>query len=178
VERPVRVGDIVTLSGHEGEVMRIGFRSITIRTFDKQEVFIPNGSLISGELVNWTRSDDILRTVLSVGIGYQDDPDRAIVLVREILVGYALVLSTPGPLVALWEFGDSAILLRVEYYVHFLGQVGRTQVRSEVNRRIWYGFQAAGISIPFPQRDLHVYPTPGGETLGLSVPVAAARSVG
>ena len=156
VERPLRVGDIVTVGSHEGEVTRIGIRSLTVRTFDKQEVFIPNGTVISGDFINWTRSDDILRTVLTVGIGYQDDPDRAIALVSEVLAGYEAVLRLPKPQVSLWEFGDSAVVLRVEYYVHYLGAVGRTAVRSEVNRRIWYGFQAAGISLPFPQRDLHV----------------------
>ncbi|WP_295441178.1 mechanosensitive ion channel domain-containing protein [uncultured Thiodictyon sp.] len=172
VERPVRVGDIVTLSGHEGEVTRIGFRSLTIRTFDKQEVFIPNGSLIAGELINWTRSDDVLRTVLNVGIGYQDDPDHAIALVREILAGYPLVLRAPAHQVTLWEFGDSAIRLRVEYYLHCLGPVGPVAVRSEVNRRIWYGFRKAGISIPYPQHDLHIYPAPAGVPVELPPPIA------
>ena len=156
VERPLRVGDVVTVGSHEGEVTRIGIRSLTVRTFDKQEVFIPNGTVISGDFINWTRSDDILRTVLTIGIGYQDDPDRAIALVREVLAGYEPVLPLPKPQVSLWEFGDSAVVLRVEYCVHYLGTIGRTAVRSEVNRRIWYGFQTAGISIPFPQRDLHV----------------------
>jgi len=156
VERPLRVGDIVTVSGHEGEVTRIGFRSLTIRTFDKQEVFVPNGSVITGEFINWTRSDDILRTVLTVGISYQNDPDQAIALVREILVGYPPILRSPAPLVTLWEFGDSAVTLRLEYCIHYLGQIGRSAVRSEVNRRIWYGFRTAGISIPYPQRDLHL----------------------
>ncbi|AUB80521.1 mechanosensitive ion channel domain-containing protein [Candidatus Thiodictyon syntrophicum] len=167
VERPLRVGDVVTVGSHEGEVTRIGIRSLTVRTFDKQEVFIPNGTVISGDFINWTHGDDILRTVLTVGIGYQDDPDRAMTLIRDLLAGYEPVLRLPGPQVSLWEFGDSAVILRVEYCVHFLGPVGRTAVRSEVNRRIWYGFQTAGISIPFPQRDLHVIQetTSGNETM-------------
>ncbi len=156
VEHPLRVGDIVTVSGHEGEVTRIGFRSLTIRTFDKQEVFVPNGSVITAEFINWTRSDDIVRTVLTVGISYRTDPDQAITLVREILVGYPPILRSPAPLVTLWEFGDSAVTLRLEYCIHYLGQIGRTAVRSEVNRRIWHGFRTAGISIPYPQRDLHL----------------------
>ena len=156
VERPLRVGDVVTVGSHEGEVTRIGIRSLTVRTFDKQEVFIPNGTVISGDFTNWTHGDDILRTVLTVGIGYQDDPDRAMALIRDLLADYEPVLHLPRPQVSLWEFGDSAVILRVEYCVHFLGPVGRTAVRSEVNRRIWYGFQTAGISIPFPQRDLHI----------------------
>ena len=108
-----------------------------------------------------------------MGIGYQDDPDRAIALIREILGGYAPVLRSPAPVVSLWEFGDSAVTLRVEYCIHYLGQVGRTAVRSEVNRRIWYGFQTAGISIPYPQRDLHVHLESGGSTL-IPSPAAAA----
>ena len=156
VERPLRVGDLVTVGGHEGEVTHIGFRSLTLRSFDKQEVIIPNGTLINDNFINWTRSDDVLRTVLTVGIGYQEDPDRAMALVRDILAGYDAVLRTPSPIVSLWEFADSAVVLRIEYCIHVLGTVRRTEVRSEVNRRIWYGFQAAGISIPFPQRDLHV----------------------
>jgi len=167
VERPLRVGDVVTVGSHEGEVTRIGIRSLTVRTFDKQEVFIPNGTVISGDFINWTHGDDILRTVLTVGIGYQDDPDRAMTLIRDLLAGYEPVLRLPGPQVSLWEFGDSAVILRVEYCVHFLGPVGRTAVRSEVNRRIWYGFQAARISIPFPQRDLHIIQenTSGNESM-------------
>ncbi|WP_295454591.1 mechanosensitive ion channel domain-containing protein [uncultured Thiodictyon sp.] len=178
VERPLRVGDIVTVGGHEGEVTRIGIRSLTVRTFDKQEVFIPNGTVISGDFTNWTRTDDILRTVLSVGISYQDDPDQAITLVRDILAGYAPVLRQPAPQVSLWEFGDSAVLLKIEYCVHYLGDVGRTAVRSEVNRRIWYGFEAAGISLPFPQRDLHVQmvAAPLPEAIPAPLPAAAASN--
>jgi potassium efflux system protein len=112
--------------------------------------------VITGEFINWTRSDDIVRTVLIVGISYQNDPDQAIALVREILAGYPPILRSPAPLVTLWEFGDSAVTLRLEYCIHYLGQIGRTAVHSEVNRRIWYGFQTAGISIPYPQRDLHL----------------------
>lgn len=162
VERPLRVGDVVAVGPHQGEVTRIGIRSLTIRTFDKEEVFIPNGTVISGDFVNWTRSDDILRTVLAVGISYHDDPDRASALIREILAGYEPVLRFPAPEVYLWEFGDSAVLLRVEYCVHFLGDVTRNKARSEVNRRIWYGLKAAGITIPYPQRDLHVRMIPDG----------------
>ena len=88
-------------------------------------------------------------------------------MTEQLLADYEPVLRLPGPLVSLWEFGDSAVILRVEYCVHFLGPVGRTAVRSEVNRRIWYGFQTAGISIPFPQRDLHIIQenTSGNESL-------------
>jgi len=174
VERPLRIGDIVTVSGHEGEVTRIGFRSLTIRTFDKQEVFVPNGSVITGEFINWTRSDDILRTVLTVGISYQNDPDQAIALVREILAGYPPILRSPAPLVTLWEFGESAVTLRLEYCIHYLGQIGRTAVRSEVNRRIWYGFRTAGISIPYPQRDLHLCLDQGDAVSPAPAPGSAA----
>jgi len=178
VERPLRIGDIVTVSGHEGEVTRIGFRSLTIRTFDKQEVFVPNGSVITGEFINWTRSDDILRTVLTVGISYQNDPDQAITLVREILAGYPPILRSPAPLVTLWEFGESAVTLRLEYCIHYLGQIGRTAVRSEVNRRIWYGFRTAGISIPYPQRDLHLCLDPGDAVLPAPAPAPGSDAPG
>jgi potassium-dependent mechanosensitive channel len=178
VERPLRVGDIVTVGVHEGEVSRLGIRSLTVRTFDKQEVFIPNGTVVSGDLINWTHSDDILRTVLTVGIGYGEDPDRAIGLIRALLAEYEAVLREPPPHVSLWEFGDSALVLRVEYCAHFVGDAERTELHSQINRGIWYGLQAAGISIPYPQRDLHVRMVPGTVPMAIPDGLSAAMPLG
>ncbi|MCB1744181.1 MAG: mechanosensitive ion channel [Gammaproteobacteria bacterium] len=155
-ERPLRVSDIVTVGDHMGEVTRIGIRSLTVKTYDQQEVIIPNSEVISESFINWTRSDDISRELLMIGISYDNEPDDAIAIISEIVNGYEPVLQTPKPLVTLFEFADSAVIIRLHYFVNMRGSVGKLAVRSEVLRRIWQRFAEQGITIPYPQQDVHL----------------------
>ncbi|ORE95866.1 mechanosensitive ion channel domain-containing protein [Acuticoccus yangtzensis] len=156
VERPLRIGDIVTVGANSGTVMQIGIRSMRMKTFDEFDLIVPNSALISDTFTNWTRTNSVMRVILMVGIGYGDDPDLAISLVYDALEEHPGVLKAPAPMVTVEEFGDNSINLRVCYYIDLYGNYSGFKVKSEVLTRVVRSFGANGVSIPFPQRDIHV----------------------
>jgi len=152
-ERPVQPGDIVEVGAVAGEVRRIGVRSSTVRTFQGADVIVPNATLISTEVVNWTLTDRTRRVEVAVSVAYGSDPE----LVRHVLleaVQRGDVLREPVPEVFLTRFGESAL----EFEVRFWPQRFETWVRvaSEVRGTILRELARAGVTIPFPQRDVHV----------------------
>jgi potassium efflux system protein len=156
VERPLATTDLVNVDKYEGEVTRIGIRSLTVKTFDNQEVIIPNSAVITKPFTNWTRGDDVMRTSLMVGLSYDDDPHQAVEIIAELLKDHLAVLETPAPKVLLWEYGDSALMIRVQFHSRIRGDVGKADLRSQLLFAIWDAFKIAGISIPYPQQDIHV----------------------
>ncbi len=160
-ERPIRVGDWVTVAGHEGEITAIGIRSATLTTWDNQDVVIPNAELISNAFTNWTLSNPLVRTVLNVGVSYACDPHQAQRVIEEAVSMQPEVLLDPGPRVQLDNFGDSSVDLRVLYYID-VTQSSRMGVKSQVMFAIWDALKEADIEIPFPQRDIHIRELPPG----------------
>ncbi|MCF7984924.1 MAG: mechanosensitive ion channel, partial [Thiohalocapsa sp.] len=156
-ERPLRVGDFVSIGNNLGNVTRIGIRSLTMRTLDKQEVIIPNGSVISGEFTNWTRSDDLLRNVHYIGVHYDDDIELAIRIIEGVLRAHPHVLADPAPGVFLWEYADSSVNLRVQYCFRMNEGPGGLVIRSEVLLAIGKRFRERAIRIPYPQRDITMH---------------------
>jgi potassium efflux system protein len=160
-ERPIRVGDWVTVTGHEGEITAIGIRSATLTTWDNQDVVIPNAELISNAFTNWTLSNPLVRTVLHVGVSYACDPHQAQQVIEEAVSMQPEVLLDPAPRVQLNDFGDSSVDLRVLYYID-VTQSSRMGVKSKVMFAIWDALKEAQIEIPFPQRDIHIRELPPG----------------
>ena len=160
-ERPLRTGDMVNIGGTEGEVTRFGIRSLTIKTWDNQEMIIPNAEVVSSSFTNWTHSDNVMRTMFIVGVSYDDDPHRVKRVISEVVAAHPAVLPEPGFKVFLWEFADSSVNFRVQYFTDLRAQ-GRLDVMSEMLFNIWDVLKANGITIPYPQRDLHVrgWPSP------------------
>lgn len=155
VERPIRAGDWVTVGNYEGEITYIGIRSATVRTWDNQEVIIPNAELISNAFTNWTRSDPVVRTVLNVGISYAGDPHEAQKIIEEAVTMQPEVLLQPAPRILLDNFGDSSVDFRITYYMD-VSQFSRLEIKSKVMFAIWDALKEADIEIPFPQRDIHI----------------------
>ena len=112
-ERPIRVGDQISVKGEDGHVRRISVRATEIETFDRASVIIPNSELITGVVKNWTHANMLRRIVIKVGVAYDSDPEQ----VRDILLACAtehpLVIKTPGPAVQLVEFGSDALQFEV-----------------------------------------------------------------
>ena len=163
-ERPLRTGDMVMIGGTEGEVTRFGIRSLTIKTWENQEMIIPNAEVVSSSFTNWTHSDNVMRTMFILGVSYDDDPHLVRRLISEVVAAHPAVLSEPSFKVYLWEFGESSVNFRVQYFTDLRAQ-GRLDVLSEVLFEVWDRLKAHGVSIPFPQRDLHVksWPVSSGE---------------
>jgi potassium efflux system protein len=153
-ERPIRVGDVVTVGTTEGAVTRIQIRATTIRTWDGQELLVPNKEFITGRLLNWSLSDQITRIKIPVGIAYGSDVQQAMKLLDEAARQNETVLSDPAPYVMFLGFGDNALQLELRCFVgvqsHRLPAI--TNLHEVVNRY----FSEAGISISFPQRDVHL----------------------
>jgi potassium efflux system protein len=158
-ERPVRAKDWVTIGGNEGTVAEIGMRSVTVTTWDNQDVIIPNSELISNSFINWTRSDSEVRTVLYLGISYQDDPHKAQRIILDAVTMQPEVSLTPNPQVWLDDFAASSVNFRVQYYTDVLC-FSRLEIRSKVLFAIWDALHEAGISIPFPQQDIYIKEMP------------------
>ncbi|HEX2255563.1 MAG TPA: DUF3772 domain-containing protein [Afifellaceae bacterium] len=158
VERPIKTGDWIIVGGEEGIVKRIKVRATELETFDRASVVIPNSDLISGTVKNWVLGDTMGRASVTVGVGYDSDADQ----VRELLLACArdhpLVLDEPPPNVIFMDFGDSALVFRLDTY---LADISRSlSVRSDLRFRILKCLREAGIEIPFPQRDLHIRTAP------------------
>jgi potassium efflux system protein len=159
IERPLRTGDYVTIGNNEGEVTRISIRSLTVKTQDNQEIIIPNADVISHQFTNWTHTDSIVRIRLEVGISYDNDPHEAQKLIARVLEEDPMVLGTPPPRVWLKEYADSAVNFRIHYFIDVRKHLSWAS-KSAVLFAVWDRFKAAGIQIPYPQREILIKECP------------------
>ena len=153
-ERPMRVGDTVTVGGVTGTVTRIRIRATTITDWDRKELIVPNKEFITGQLVNWTLSDTIVRIVSPVGIAYGSDTRLAEQLLLRVAAENDEVLIEPPPTVVFSGFGDSSLDFQLRAFIPTMENYNK--VRHQINVAIDNAFREAGISIPFPQRDVHM----------------------
>ena len=165
LERPMRIGDVVTVAGTTGKVDRINIRATTIVNSDNQSMIVPNREFITGNLVNWTLKDKILRVPIKLGVAYGTDPDRVVKMLLSIARQDPDVLLNPAPSAALEGFGESALLFGLYTFVPDPGLAGdvRHRLCTEVQRR----FVADGIVIPFPTHELHLNRVPADLTRAL-----------
>jgi small-conductance mechanosensitive channel len=154
VERPVKAGDWIIVGAEEGTVKKINVRATELQTFDRASVVIPNSDLISGTVKNWVLGGTMGRVSIVIGVAYGSDADE----VREILRGCAadhpLVVSYPEPNVFFLDFGDSALMFRLDAYLADISN--GFGVRSDIRFEILKRFRQADIEIPFPQRDINL----------------------
>ena len=161
-DRSIRPGDVISINDKFGWVQELRARYIVVRDRDGVETLIPNENLITTEVINWSYSDKQVRIKLPVQISYEDDPEAAMEILARAAQGSARVLQNPPPAPRLLGFGDSGIDLELRVWIRD-PQQGVNNVRSELNIAIWKGFKAAGITIPYPQQDLHVKELPASQ---------------
>lgn len=152
-ERPVQIGDSVQVGGVSGDVTRIGIRSSTIRTAQGAEVIVPNGKLISDDVTNWTLTSQTRRVEIPVGVAYGTDPAQVIELLVATAKSHPEVFREPAPVAVFLRFGDNSLDFELRFWAMFQAHV---TIRSQVAMAIVAALTEAGISIPFPQRDLRV----------------------
>ncbi len=155
-ERPLRVGDTVTVGDVSGTVTQIRIRATTIQQWDRKELVVPNKEFITGRLVNWTLADSILRLDFPVGIAYGSDTALAERLLYDVAEDCERAMGDPPPFVLFRGFGDSALLFELRLYIETLDRGTYLGVWHEVNRKIDDVFRAHGVEIAFPQQDVHV----------------------
>jgi potassium efflux system protein len=153
-ERPIRVGDMVTVGNVSGTVTRIQIRATTIRDLDKKELLVPNKEFITGQLLNWSLSDTVTRLSMSVGIAYGSDVALALKLIQEATTENEKIMDDPAPVITFDSFGDNALTLTARVFIDNLDH--RLATISELHSAINDKFNKAGIVIAFPQRDVHL----------------------
>ncbi|MEX1024236.1 MAG: mechanosensitive ion channel domain-containing protein [Planctomycetota bacterium] len=154
IERPVRVGDYVTVGGVDGRVTLLRMRATTIQDWDRRELLVPNKEFITSTVINWSLSDPVTRLVVSVGIAYGSDTQLAYDKLLEAAQNEALILEEPAPQVVFRAFGESA--LDFELRIFIASRDNWAPITNKIHMRIDKLFREAGIEIPFPQRDLHI----------------------
>ncbi|WP_353213807.1 mechanosensitive ion channel domain-containing protein [Salinisphaera hydrothermalis] len=153
-ERPVRVGDTVTVGTYTGTVSRIRIRATTVTDWDNKEVVIPNKTFITETVINWTLTDDITRLIIKVGVSYDADGDLVEKLIYDAIRAEPVALDTPAPSVFMVGYGDSAVLYEARVFYHDLYNL--LPLQHALYRRIHESFDANGIEIVYPQQDLHI----------------------
>ncbi len=153
-ERPIRVDDVIELTGMVGTVRRIGARSSTIVTFQGAEVIVPNSNLVSTQVINWTLSSQRRRVEIMVGVAYGTDPERVLRLLVGEAVAHQSVMTNPAPEAFFMGFGDNALNFELRFWSE--RQDIWFQLKSDVTVAVAHALAKAGIEIPFPQRDLHL----------------------
>lgn len=159
-ERPIRLGDIVTVGDVSGKVTEIKIRATTIQQFNNRALVVPNKDFITSQLINWTLRDTILRFEIPVGVAYGSDTRQVSEILTRLVTEHPDILEDPAPVIILQSFGASTLDFLIRAHV------GRVEVfvetQSELHFQIYDAFREAGIEIAFPQQDVHLRSVPEG----------------
>jgi len=153
-ERPIRLGDVVTLDSTTGTVTKIQMRATTITNWDRQDLVVPNKNLITGTILNWTLSASVNRVIIPVGVAYGSDTEAARQILLDVAADNEQVLDDPPPMTTFEAFADSSLTLTLRAYLPDVDDRMKTitDLHTEIDKR----FAKAGIQIAFPQRDLNL----------------------
>ena len=165
-EKPVRIGDVVTIGNLSGTVSRIRIRATTITDFDRKEIIVPNKVFVTDQLINWSLSDTVTRVTVKIGVAYGSDLATTRQLLYRVAKENPRVLSDPEPMVFFLSFGAST--LDHELRIHVRELADRNPVIDEINRRIDELFREHDIEIAFNQLDVHVRTIDGGKEQALT----------
>lgn len=154
-DRSIKPGDVITVGTRFGWVQELNARYVVVRDRDGVETLIPNENLITSEVTNWSYSDRAVRQRIPLQISYADDPEIAMKLMINATQGNPRVLSSPEPAARMLGFGDNGIDLELRIWIDD-PESGVASVVSDINLAIWKSFKNNNITIPFPQRDVHV----------------------
>jgi len=153
--KPIKVGDYIEGGGSAGSVESVGIFITTLITPDNKVVYIPNSTLTGGNIINYSAKDR-RRVDMVFGIGYSDDIDKAKTVIQSVLSNDSRILNDPAPQIVVSELGDSSVNFNVRPWVNTPDYWG---VYFETTEQIKKKFDEQNISIPFPQRDVHMYQT-------------------
>jgi len=166
-ERPIRIGDTVTIGSVTGKVSRIEMRATTLKDVDQKDLIVPNKTFITSQLVNWTLTDSITRLIIPIGIAYHSDVELAHQVMVDAVHSLPQVLAEPEPSVLFTGFGENALNFSISIYVNELSK--RLPVTHDLLMRLEKAFRENSIELPYPQRDIHIRSMPTTvESTGLS----------
>lgn len=153
-ERPIQIGDTIEVESLIGTVKSIGIRASNIRTFDGADIIVPNGELVSNQVVNWTLSDQQRRIEVLAGVAYGSDPHKVKELFEKVLSEHKDILKDPAPNVYFNGLGNSSLDFRLLFWTPSFAEWLR--IKSEITFAVHDILYKEGITIPFPQMDLHL----------------------
>jgi len=155
VDKSLRVGDIVEVNGKVGKVFEIKLRTTRALTRDDKVIVIPNHKFISDIIYNYTQNHKTTREKVSVGVAYGSDVTLVTSLLEKVVQKQKGILKNPKPFVIFEDFGDSALLFSVNFYIN--DSFTDPRIKSEVRYAIDAAFREHKVTIPFPQRDVHFF---------------------
>ncbi len=155
-EHPIKVGDLIEVDGVFGKVERIGPRSSQIRSGDNTHIIVPNSAFLEKNVLNWTVSDDVVRSTVDVGVAYGSPVETVAELLERAVAEEPSILAEPAPEVLFSDFGDNALAFRAYFWVRVARPLDRQRAQSRLRFRIDALFRDADIVIAFPQRDVHL----------------------
>ncbi len=155
LDRSIKPGDVISLGDTFGWIQTLGARYASVVTRDGKEYLIPNEDLITGQVVNWSHSNRFVRLDISFGTSYNDDPHKVRQLAIDAALGVKRVLHHNPPVCHIVGFGDSSIDYTLRFWIDD-PTGGLTNIRGNVFLALWDAFQANGVSIPFPQREVRL----------------------
>jgi potassium efflux system protein len=153
-ERPFRIGDTVTIGDVSGTVTRIQIRATTVMDWDRKELIVPNKEFITGRLINWSLSDNIIRIRIPIGIAYGSDTVLAENLMLKAAEANPMVLTNPEPQAVFLGFGDNSLNFELRVFINDINDW--IPMLHKLNQAVDHEFRGAGVSISFPQRDVHL----------------------
>lgn len=159
-DRSIKPGDVITVGDKFGWVEELNARYVVVRNREGVDTLIPNENLIISEVINWSYVDRNIRVKIPVNISYKDDPEKALALILSCAHASPRVLQNPVPTARFIGFIDYGMTLELRAWIND-PENGFGDVRSDINLAIWRAFQREGITIPYPQRDLHIKQMPG-----------------
>jgi len=154
-ERPIREGDTIEMDQRWAQVKKIGMRATIIETFDMAEMVIPNADMINNHVTNWTLSNRQVRLTIPVGVDYGSDVSLVADTILACAQENASVLKSPAPEVLFLKLGDSSLNFELRAWIQDFDNFLR--VKSQIYHEVLQRFRELGITIPFPQRDVHLY---------------------
>lgn len=155
IERPVRVGDIIEADGLRGTVENIGARSTIIKSMDNTHFVVPNSSFLEKNVLNWTLSDDVVRTRVKVGVAYGSPVRKVEELLKEAVSDHERILKYPEPSVLFADFADNSLNFEIYFWTRVTNVMQLKSLESHVRFQIDDIFRVNGVVIAFPQRDVH-----------------------
>lgn len=171
LDKSIKPGDVISLGETFGWINSLGARYVSITTRDGKEYLIPNEDLITGQVVNWSHSNDFVRLDVHFGTAYHDDPHDVRLIAIAAAQGVERVLSFKQPVCHIVGFGDSSIDYVLRFWISD-PTAGLTNIRGNVYLALWDAFRENGISIPFPQREVRMLGDAPGPDPAPAVPEA------
>lgn len=155
IDKSIKPGDVISMGETFGWITHLGSRYVSVNTRDGKTYLIPNEDLITGQVVNWTHSSELVRLDIYFGVSYNADPHEVRRICREAAAKVKRVSDTPAPVCHIVGFGDNSVDFILRFWIHD-PTAGLTNVRGDVYLSVWDTLKEANIEIPFPQRDVHI----------------------